>query len=122
MCKYENVQIATRLLKMFWLWTNRPKATSEYYKEPISTFPHFLILTFVFVEDIGVEPMTLPIQIGMHLSNWATTTFKKWRISESNRWPSACKADALANWANPPVMSRPDQIWTGDPYIISVVL
>ena len=27
---------------------------------------------------------------------------KKWRISESNRWPSACKADALANWANPP--------------------
>ena len=25
-----------------------------------------------------------------------------WRISESNRWPSACKADALANWANPP--------------------
>ena len=26
-----------------------------------------------------------------------------WRISESNRWPSACKADALANWANPPI-------------------
>jgi hypothetical protein len=73
-----------------------------------------------------------------------------WRISESNRWPSACKADALANWANPPnwVVSfqlaaiscevsqlltcnlklltfffcRPVRIWTGDPYIISVVL
>ena len=26
-----------------------------------------------------------------------------WRISESNRWPSACKADALASWANPPI-------------------
>ena len=25
-----------------------------------------------------------------------------WRIRESNPWPSACKADALANWANPP--------------------
>ena len=25
-----------------------------------------------------------------------------WRISESNRWPLACKASALANWANPP--------------------
>ena len=45
-----------------------------------------------------------------------------WRISESNRWPSACKADALANWANPPNFSRPEQIWTADPYIISVVL
>ena len=25
-----------------------------------------------------------------------------WRITDSNRWPSACKADALASWANPP--------------------
>ena len=25
-----------------------------------------------------------------------------WRISESNRWPPACKAGALASWANPP--------------------
>ncbi len=75
---------------------------------------------------------------------------KLWRISESNRWPSACKADALANWANPPnflfvevllvdkadkkiisahqpsyfptLTSRPDQSWTGDLYIISVAL
>lgn len=27
---------------------------------------------------------------------------KAWRITDSNRWPSACKADALASWANPP--------------------
>ena len=26
----------------------------------------------------------------------------KWRITDSNRWPPACKAGALANWANPP--------------------
>ena len=25
-----------------------------------------------------------------------------WRITESNRWPPACKAGALASWANPP--------------------
>ena len=25
-----------------------------------------------------------------------------WRISDSNRWPPACKAGALASWANPP--------------------
>ena len=28
---------------------------------------------------------------------------KKWRITESNRWPPACKAGALASWANPPI-------------------
>ena len=27
---------------------------------------------------------------------------RSWRITDSNRWPSACKADALASWANPP--------------------
>ena len=56
------------------------------------------------------------------LTNWATSPFWKtdignfkcddahliivfqmWRITESNRWPSACKADALASWANSPI-------------------
>ena len=73
----------------------------------------------------------------------------KWRITDSNRWPPACKAGALASWANPPELSvrksgrrkawkistdlltlltlltgfgRPDQSWTGDLYIISVAL
>ena len=43
------------------------------------------------------------------LSSWfPATSFnhsirkKWWRISESNRWPPACKAGALASWANPP--------------------
>ena len=29
--------------------------------------------------------------------------FLLWRISESNRWPPACKAGALASWANSPI-------------------
>ena len=29
-----------------------------------------------------------------------------WRITDSNRWPPACKAGALANWANPPREKR----------------
>jgi hypothetical protein len=72
-----------------------------------------------------------------------------WRITDSNRWPPACKAGALASWANPPkdyvdlwlvnywlvtfitnlcslisdrLYCSPEQIWTADPYIISVVL
>ena len=27
-----------------------------------------------------------------------------WRITDSNRWPPACKAGALASWANPPFL------------------
>ena len=27
-----------------------------------------------------------------------------WRITDSNRWPPACKAGALASWANPPLL------------------
>lgn len=34
-----------------------------------------------------------------------------WRISESNRWPPACKAGALASWANPPSFSS-GPAWT----------
>ena len=51
-----------------------------------------------------------------------------WRITDSNRWPPACRAGALASWANSPwnwirfLICSPEQIWTVDPYIISVVL
>ena len=70
-----------------------------------------------------------------------------WRITDSNRWPPACKARALASWANPPfffaaakvsvflrsckflrkffsyfLSGSPRQSWTADLYIISVAL
>ena len=32
----------------------------------------------------------------------SSVNWLKWRISDSNRWPPACKAGALASWANPP--------------------
>ena len=75
--------------------------------------------------------------------------FLVWRITDSNRWPPACKAGALASWANPPsykwktesgkwkirrvpdfqfsifnfqLWSSPRQSWTADLYIISVAL
>ena len=63
----------------------------------------------------------------------------EWRITDSNRWPPACKAGALASWANPPFQTipkhlslelkykgyslrSPTQSWTADLYIISVAL
>ena len=41
--------------------------------------------------------LSLPYFYGFYFSHgwW-------WRITESNRWPPACKAGALASWANPP--------------------
>ena len=33
-------------------------------------------------------------------------TFGKWRIGDLNPWHSACKADALANWANSPWLGK----------------
>ena len=37
-----------------------------------------------------------------------------WRITESNRWPPACKAGALASWANPPFTV----IVSGEPFAL----
>ena len=47
-----------------------------------------------------------------HFSLW-----KLWRISESNRWPPACKAGALASWANPPIV-----VSTSNTYRLSIII
>ena len=36
------------------------------------------------------------------LFSFFTFPLLEWRITDSNRWPPACKAGALASWANPP--------------------
>ena len=46
---------------------------------------------------------------------------REWRISESNRWPSACKADALANWAyGPTILIKFFEIFITFKYLNSV--
>ena len=72
-----------------------------------------------------------------YIQQLTSSEYQLWRLKDSNRWPSACKADALASWANPPrviehrnnvlattifVRSSPRQSWTADLYIISVAL
>ena len=37
-----------------------------------------------------------------YIPQFTLSEYQLWRITDSNRWPSACKADALASWANPP--------------------
>ena len=41
--------------------------------------------------------------IGLSLTSFVQSLQNpRWRITDSNRWPPACKAGALASWANPP--------------------
>ena len=51
------------------------------------------------VTSYGMGPHSFPVNlmtcVGLTILLW-------WRIRESNPWPSECKSDALANWANPP--------------------
>ena len=45
--------------------------------------------------------------------NFKLSTFNwyLWRIRDSNPWPPACKAGALASWANPPNLKLNVQRW-----------
>ena len=103
--------------------------------------------------DIYFQLLTLLFFWSHHVKercfNYKTIIKTEWRITDSNRWPPACKAGALASWANPPsykwktesgkwkirrvpdfqfsifsfqLWSSPRQSWTADLYIISVAL
>ncbi len=76
-------------------------ATIYYYLLQLIIFP---ICQRAFLYNRFEDVLDLNQLIHLFESHQITINLKnlKWRISESNRWPSACKADALANWANPP--------------------
>ena len=82
------------------------------------------IVYFLSICQRTVEIVWNPVLKGIRHTRFSITVFiPKWRIRESNPWPLACKASALASWANSPKrFCSPGQSWTADPYIISVVL
>ena len=66
-----------------------------------AAFSHFATSPYKMVPTIGIEPTTYWLQINCS-ANWAKSAFRKkwWRLTGSNRWPSACKADALPTELN----------------------
>ena len=71
----------------------------------VRSIPNFFVLrkkksrllpTFIamMVPKIGLEPTTYWLQVSCS-TNWAISAFQWWRMTGSNRRPSACKADAL---------------------------
>ena len=64
---------------------------------------YFQLLTLLFLCttcqrscDLRLEDLQFTSEITNQKSR------SEWRITDSNRWPPACKAGALASWANPP--------------------
>ena len=55
--------------------------------------------SFLDFKCLGLRYYPLDIYQTPHLK----TLQDSWRITDSNRWPPACKAGALASWANPPI-------------------
>ncbi len=61
------------------------------------------ILCFQYVNELSGSPYLPGPDNGQLMEDNGCCPW--WRISESNRWPPACKAGALASWANPPFVS-----------------
>ena len=114
----------SNVLFSYWYWLGNYFRLSILHIRTRTVWYILLALTFNFTFCTSCQRSFLCFQ------RW-------WRITDSNRWPSACKADALASWANPPrviehrnnvlattifVRSSPRQSWTADLYIISVAL
>ena len=66
----------------------------------ISKFELSLLYSFACVNMSKIDSIILPPTIN------SARSYRVWRITDSNRWPPACKAGALANWANPPREKR----------------
>ena len=86
-CSFTLFYIARLLLKNYFFLVNFLSFT-------ISLFQYVNELVRI-VADKSVSDTFLAVL-------WLYQSAALWRISESNRWPPACKAGALASWANPP--------------------
>ena len=95
------------------------QALSHYqlFKELIQNFS----IKILIVEDIGVEPMTPCVQGRCSKPTELIPLLRdySWPV---NRLTSYLPYQLFNLSTKSPFFSRPDQIWTGDPYIISVVL
>ena len=84
-----------------------PKLIAAYHvflrlQEP--RHPPYALIYFLLSSSKCLFHLDEAYLISLNMSmNFDRTKFRSgWRIRESNPWPPACKAGALANWANPP--------------------
>ena len=90
-----------------WLWPNKKMVGRDGFepsnlKELSYSQPRLatsLPPQTYMVPTKGLEPSTYWLQVSCS-TNWAKSAKKWWRLTGSNRWPSACKADALPTELN----------------------
>lgn len=88
-CQVQDSRLTSCLL-ILYSWFN--------WKLPYCCFLFFNYF-FQYVKERLPQPLKgLFLYIPPPLGGWGVL----WRITDSNRWPPACKAGALASWANPP--------------------
>lgn len=98
--------------------TIRSSLLLQFKFSSLSSLPY--ILTF---PSLTLHPYILLLNPSYYSSSFTPVKeLFQWRISDLNRWPSDCKTDALAIWANSPLISSLERIWTAGLYIISVAL
>ena len=78
---------------LFTLWTIVFLLVNNY---KIKTL--FKFLSWIIAFTLSIRQRSKSFRTGFNLK-----LHPRWRITDSNRWPPACKAGALASWANPPV-------------------
>ena len=81
-------------LEPFPLFRRRPafkhQSSFSFFSASAARLPHSHPWNLPWFYKPSSSPVSFPI------------THHSWRITDSNRWPPACKAGALASWANPP--------------------
>ena len=70
-------------------------------RSTLSTSCFFSVFQNFLANPTGSQILKIFL-LPLSTANWIIANCLKWRISDSNRWPPACKAGALASWANPP--------------------
>ena len=82
------------------IWWEEPHCTKIYLRDIVQSPADLLINATENQSKVSLKLskktfyLLSCLQVSMYL--------REWRITDSNRWPPACKAGALASWANPP--------------------
>ena len=79
-------------------------------------FPYCCLLFHLLFSNMSknflqfVNYSICPFVCNWQIGKWTNRQIEPWRITDSNRWPPACKAGALASWANSPKSVVPSRL------------
>ena len=107
MCQSPQLFAAYHVLHRLWEPRHSPYALIKLMLLPNDLYSYIFLYLIRYSQCILSYSLCLFQYVNERfiIINYIQLITKSWRISESNRWPPACKAGALASWANPPCLS-----------------